>query len=178
MALLGIQENTEAQVADPVTQTRSGKFIFFYFLATAAFLLVAMNEAMEKIPEFPVEIPVLFLNGILSIIGQCIAIRSKASVHYVSFMFNFIFMAVAPLIQVGASLDPVFGMEWSGDGAHFSRSPDRLGYRYPYHVYAVFWCGNRAAHGIKRASRGLDIPVFAADAGDDDHQQPHDLSAL
>ncbi len=87
-------------------------FNFVYGVCASALLFYCLFFAGEKIGEFPVEYFLLFLNGAFSIYGMIASIRRNASIHFVSFLFCYLFMSLAPIVQAGAEIDPVFEMDF------------------------------------------------------------------
>jgi hypothetical protein len=81
-----------------------------YAFCVSLFLGVAFWQSCARIDIYPLEILLFLINGGLSIYGQTQAIKRQASIHYISFVFCYLFMAITPLIQLGVGFDPVFGM--------------------------------------------------------------------
>jgi oligosaccharide repeat unit polymerase len=92
-------------------KARSSWFAVFYGLALTAFLFVALSQTKSAIAEYPLEILICVTVGGGAIYGQLLAMRLNASVHFVSFVFCFLFMSVAPIVQIGAYIDPVFQID-------------------------------------------------------------------
>jgi len=89
-------------------------FIFdtLYSTGLIVFLAFSFVYSIGRFAEFPIEYILLAINGLLAIYGQVLAIRNNASLHYVSFVFCYLFLSITPLIQIGANHDPVFNMEF------------------------------------------------------------------
>ena len=92
-------------------KTQYSLFAVFYGLSLTAFLFVALGQATDAIGDYPLEILLCFIIGGLSIYGQLLSLRREASIHFVSFIFCFLFMSAAPIVQIGADIDPVFRID-------------------------------------------------------------------
>jgi NADH:ubiquinone oxidoreductase subunit 6 (subunit J) len=87
---------------------QSNRFAIFYGLALTGFLCFVLGQAAGAFVDYPIEILLLFIIGGLSIYGQLLSIRREAPIHFVSFLFSFLFMSAAPIAQLNANIDPVF----------------------------------------------------------------------
>lgn len=90
------------------------RFSIFYAVSLVAFLLLVLGSYPQAITEHPVEILVCLATGGVSIYGQLLSLKRDASINFVSFVFCFLFMSVAPIGQIGAHADPIFEIDhWS-----------------------------------------------------------------
>ncbi len=100
---------------------RAGWIAISYGVGLTIFLFVAMGQAANAIADYPIEILLCLFNGGLSIYGQLLSLRREASIHFISFFFSFLFMSAAPIVQLGANNDVVFGIDhlalWSAVNA-------------------------------------------------------------
>jgi hypothetical protein len=84
----------------------------FFDVCHALFLLFVLTSAgwasIDRSDKLLPEILLLFLNGTLCIVGQLSSVRRGQPLRYVSFLFAFLFMAVAPLYQIGLSNSQIF----------------------------------------------------------------------
>ncbi|MFP4464933.1 MAG: hypothetical protein ACLFP8_06870 [Alphaproteobacteria bacterium] len=87
-------------------------FNYMFGVCTIFLLFSCLFFARNTIEDFPIEFLLLFLNGCLSIYGMIVSIKRNASIHFVSFLFSYLFMSLAPIAQIGANLDPVFKMDF------------------------------------------------------------------
>jgi hypothetical protein len=109
--LLNRARYSVSRATRPRTRTRSDWFVIVYCLALAAFLLVALGQAVNSIADYPLEILLCFIVGGLSIYGQFLSLRREASIHFGSFIFCFLFMSAAPIVQLGANVEPIFNID-------------------------------------------------------------------
>lgn len=87
---------------------RVDRFLASYALALVAFLLIVVGGSLHAIAEYPITMLLCVATGGLSIYGQLISLNRDASIHFVSFVFCFLFMSAAPIAQIGVSADPIF----------------------------------------------------------------------
>jgi hypothetical protein len=92
-------------------KSQSNRFAIFYGLALTAFLLLVMNEAKDVIADYPIEFVLFFTIAGLSIYGQLLSLQREASIHFVSFTFCFLFLSIAPIVQIAAYTDPIFRID-------------------------------------------------------------------
>lgn len=90
---------------------QSSWFTILFGLALVAFLLLVLGEAADAIEEYPIEIALCIFIGGLSILGQLMSLRRQASIHFGSFVFCFLFMSAAPMVQLAAKTDPVYKID-------------------------------------------------------------------
>jgi len=89
-------------------------FEVFYGLALIGFLLAVLFQARGVYQVRWPELLILAFIGCLSIYGQLLSLRREAAIHFGSFLFCYLFMSAAPIVQLGADNDVVFHMEsWS-----------------------------------------------------------------
>src|ERR1700675_3898277 len=92
-------------------KTQYSLFAVVYGFVLTVFLFVALGQAANAIADYPIELLLCFTIGGLSIYGQLLSMRREASIHFVSFLFCFLFMSAAPIVQIGADIDPVFRID-------------------------------------------------------------------
>jgi hypothetical protein len=90
--------------------TRLGAFETFYCLALAGFLFTVLYQAREVYQTYWLEFLVLAFVGCLSIYGQLLSLQRQAAIHFGSFLFCYLFMSAAPIVQIGDDADAVFHM--------------------------------------------------------------------
>lgn len=83
-------------------------FDIIFCVALLTLMIMGLAFALPYITVFPVALILLFINGLLSIYGLLASIHRKASIHFVSFLFCFLFLSLAPIMQIGANIEPVF----------------------------------------------------------------------
>jgi hypothetical protein len=86
-------------------------FAIVFGLALTTFLLVVLGEAVDAFNDYPTETVICIFIGGLSIHGQLLSLRREASIHFCSFVFCFLFMSAAPMVQLAASTDPVYKID-------------------------------------------------------------------
>lgn len=64
-------------------------------------------------PEMWDAAALLGANGVLAAVGFAVALRQKHPVLLTCFYFDFIFLAVAPIQQIGLGFDPIFSYEYA-----------------------------------------------------------------
>ncbi|MGY3108744.1 MULTISPECIES: hypothetical protein [unclassified Bradyrhizobium] len=92
-----LQANWQQNVAD-----------YFAFAAAFSYLVLSLLQASENSRSSELAFSLLAINGIAALVGLRIAIVHSYVLFGVFFIFNFLFLAVAPLQQMGADFDPVF----------------------------------------------------------------------
>jgi len=90
---------------------RSNAFEIFYSLALFGFLLAVLFQARGVYQIRWLEFLILAFIGCLSIYGQLLSLQREASIHFGSFLFCYLFMSAAPVVQLGADVDVVFHMD-------------------------------------------------------------------
>ena len=100
---------------------RSSWIAAFYGAGLTIFLLIALVQSTNAISDYPAEFVLCMLNGGLSIYGQLLSLRRGASIHFSSFFCSCLFRSAAPIVQLGANNDVVFGIDhlalWSAVNA-------------------------------------------------------------
>jgi hypothetical protein len=71
-------------------------------------LFSAMLISSESVAVLPLAMTLLVVNGALSIYGQVKSISTLSPLHYISFLFCYLFMSLMPILQIGYRIDPVF----------------------------------------------------------------------
>jgi hypothetical protein len=89
-------------------RARFDRFAIFYGIVLTAFLLAALSQATYVIEDYSVELLLCTVVGILSIYGQLLSLRREASIHFISFVFCFLFLSAAPIVQIGSDAAAVF----------------------------------------------------------------------
>ncbi|MET4802879.1 hypothetical protein [Bradyrhizobium sp. LB11.1] len=86
------------------------KSVFDYVVigSAAAYLFLSFTEAWDNPRASLVAAVVLGVNGIVALFGLKIALARSYLLFVVFFVFNLLFLAVAPLQQIGNDFDPVF----------------------------------------------------------------------
>lgn len=93
------------------TKIKVSAFVVLYCIALVSFLLVTLGQARNAIADYPLEILLCLVTGVLSIYGQFLSLRREASIHFGSFVFCFLFMSAAPIAQMGANVEPIFQID-------------------------------------------------------------------
>ena len=98
------------------TKKKTSFFLYsfdtIYTLISIVLLLICLGYSGERILDFPISYLILTMNGILSVYGMITSIKRNASIHFVSFMFCYLFLTLTPIIQVAANIDPVFSIDF------------------------------------------------------------------
>lgn len=87
-------------------------FDCLFVVGLFAFLSYSFVYSFDKVKYFPIEYMLLCVNGVVSIYGQLISIRKNSSIHFMSFVFCYFFMSIAPIVQLGFANDPIFKMDY------------------------------------------------------------------
>lgn len=88
-------------------------FDAFYLLSLLGVLFYSFFAfSFDSFSDYFLPYLILITNGVLSSIGQIVAIRRNASIHFISFIFCFLFFSIAPIIQIGANHDPIFNFDY------------------------------------------------------------------
>ncbi len=111
MLLNRVGQPYEAKSGKSEIKAEYDRFGLIYATGLVIFLTIAFSQSVDKFADYPLEFCVFFINAGLSIYGQVISIRREASIHFVSFLFCFLFMSAAPIAQLGADIDPVFHID-------------------------------------------------------------------
>lgn len=86
-------------------------FSAFYALSLVAFLSLVLGNSLNAIADYPIEILICLATGGVSIYGQLLSLKRQASINFVSFVFCYLFMSAAPIVQLGAYTDPIFSID-------------------------------------------------------------------
>jgi hypothetical protein len=81
-------------------------------LASAGLLLWVMWTCSQARPHMWDAVALLGANGALAGIGFIITLRQKFPIMLTCFYFDFLFLAVAPIQQIGVGFDPIFSYEY------------------------------------------------------------------
>lgn len=95
-------------INNKITSYIPGLFDFFFGMLTIGILFACLLFAENQIINNPFGFALLSLNGAMSIYGMAASIRRNASIHFVSFLFCYLFLSLAPICQIGAEIDPIF----------------------------------------------------------------------
>ena len=90
---------------------QSNRFVIFNALVFLGFLVFVLLQARDAFVNYWLEFLLFFAIGCLSIYGQFLSLRREASIHFVSFLFCYLFMSIAPIMQIGVDLDPIFNVD-------------------------------------------------------------------
>jgi hypothetical protein len=74
----------------------------------AVYLFISFNQAWDNPRTSLIAVMILAINGIGALFGLRIAIARSYLLYAVFFIFNFLFLSVAPLQQIGNDFDPIF----------------------------------------------------------------------
>lgn len=110
MALKSTPEPGRGEVKRP--RLGPGDFLDVTLLVAGLSLLLWVTSAcMASRPETWDAATPLCINGILAEVGFAIALRGKYPVLMTCFYFDFLFLAVAPIQQIGVKFDPIFSYD-------------------------------------------------------------------
>lgn len=81
----------------------------FLAVGLLAFLGVCLASASyDQVTDHWMAVGILLITGMASIAGIVRSMARQTSMHLLSFFFCYMFMSAAPIVQIGADLDPVF----------------------------------------------------------------------
>jgi hypothetical protein len=107
-----LRSRPSASLGNPHSGKRqTSTFAIFYGVGLTVFLFVALSQATDVLADYLIELLVCSIIGGLSIYGQLLSLQREASIHFISFVFCFLFMSIAPIVQLGADADQVFRMD-------------------------------------------------------------------
>jgi hypothetical protein len=85
-----------------------GLFSNVLTIVLATLLLGGAYISVDAFSAFPLVMTLLIVNGGLAILGQLQSISVQSPMHYISFLFSYLFLSVMPILQIGFKIDPVF----------------------------------------------------------------------
>ena len=77
-------------------------------VALAGALIGSLFFTLDTFSVFPLALTLIILNGFFAIYGQLRSIEARSPLHFISFLFCYLFMSLMPILQIGNGIDPVF----------------------------------------------------------------------